>query len=59
MEFDFALTLFREVMSYPVTTLRTTENVGRIVDILKKEGHVGFPIVDNYDPDAVSVCVLH
>ncbi|KAK2167560.1 hypothetical protein LSH36_26g05032 [Paralvinella palmiformis] len=42
----------KEVMSYPVTTLRTTENVGRIVDILKKEGHVGFPIVDNYDPDA-------
>ena len=42
-------------MSYPVTTLRTTENVGRIVDILKKEGHVGFPVVDNYDPDAVGI----
>ena len=44
-------------MSYPVTTLRTTENVGRIVDILKKESHVGSPVVDSYDPDAVSVFV--
>ena len=41
----------REVMSHPVTVFRMKEKVGRIVDILKKEIHNGFPVVDNHDPD--------
>ncbi|XP_045214169.2 H(+)/Cl(-) exchange transporter 7-like isoform X2 [Mercenaria mercenaria] len=43
----------REVMSHPVTVLRTHEKVGRIVDILKAESHNGFPVVQDYDPDRV------
>jgi hypothetical protein len=38
-------------MSHPVSVFRVQEQVGRIVDILKKEIHNGFPVVDNYDPD--------
>jgi CBS-domain-containing membrane protein len=45
---------FREVMSHPVTTLRTIENVGRIVDILKTEHCHGFPVVEEFDPEEVS-----
>lgn len=42
----------REVMSHPVTVLRTVEKVGRIVDLLKKETHNGFPVVEGFDPYA-------
>ncbi|KAL8597461.1 hypothetical protein ACOMHN_050959 [Nucella lapillus] len=42
----------REVMSHPVTVFRLEENVGHIVDVLKKEMHNGFPIVSHYDPDS-------
>ncbi|XP_049950327.1 H(+)/Cl(-) exchange transporter 7 isoform X1 [Schistocerca serialis cubense] len=35
-----------EVMSHPVVTLKTIENVGHIVDVLKLEEHNGFPVVD-------------
>ncbi|XP_013381142.1 H(+)/Cl(-) exchange transporter 7 [Lingula anatina] len=41
-----------EVMSHPVTTFRTVEKVGRIREKLEKETHHGFPVVDEYDPDA-------
>ncbi|XP_076440006.1 H(+)/Cl(-) exchange transporter 7-like isoform X2 [Babylonia areolata] len=41
----------REVMSHPVTVFRMVENVGHIVDVLKRELHNGFPVVDNYDHD--------
>ncbi|XP_064629427.1 H(+)/Cl(-) exchange transporter 7-like isoform X2 [Lineus longissimus] len=41
----------KEVMSHPVTTLRTVENVGRIVDILKTEHCHGFPVVEEFDPE--------
>nr|KAG5710384.1 hypothetical protein BaRGS_022202 [Batillaria attramentaria] len=40
-----------KVMSHPVTVFRMHESVGRIVDLLKKEIHNGFPVVDHYDPD--------
>ena len=36
-----------EIMSTPVICFKTTENVGRIVDILKSESHNGFPVVDD------------
>ncbi|XP_033749543.1 H(+)/Cl(-) exchange transporter 7-like [Pecten maximus] len=39
-----------ELMSHPVTVLRSYESVGRIVDILKNETHNGFPVVEDYDP---------
>lgn len=42
----------RKVMSHPVTVLRTKEKVGHIVEILKKESHNGFPVVQDYDPDS-------
>ncbi|KAG1675714.1 H(+)/Cl(-) exchange transporter 7 [Nymphon striatum] len=38
-----------EVMSHPVTTLKTVETVGNIVHILKTETHNAFPIVET-DP---------
>lgn len=40
-----------EIMSYPVITLKTVENVGRIVDILMRETFNGFPVVDPGDVD--------
>ena len=45
----------REVMSHPVTVLRTVEKVGNIVDILKRETHNGFPVVQDYTPDSETV----
>nr|CAD7202502.1 unnamed protein product [Timema douglasi] len=35
-----------EVMNHPVVVLKTVENVGIIVDILKATPHNGFPVVD-------------
>ncbi|XP_065201753.1 H(+)/Cl(-) exchange transporter 7 [Planococcus citri] len=35
-----------EVMSYPVITFKVVENVGHIVDTLKKESYHGFVVVD-------------
>ncbi|CAG2176233.1 unnamed protein product [Oppiella nova] len=35
-----------EVMSSPVTTFRTTEKVGVIIDTLESQSHNGFPVVD-------------
>ncbi|PZC82996.1 hypothetical protein B5X24_HaOG208863 [Helicoverpa armigera] len=35
-----------EVMSHPVFTLRTVENVGHIVELLKLVSYNGFPVVD-------------
>ncbi|XP_052817022.1 H(+)/Cl(-) exchange transporter 7-like [Mya arenaria] len=39
-------------MSHPTIVFRTKEKVGRIVDILKKEAHNGFPVVEDYDPSS-------
>ncbi|KAL8569547.1 hypothetical protein ACOMHN_002093 [Nucella lapillus] len=41
----------REVMSHPVIVFRMREKVGRVVDVLKKEIHNGFPVVDDCDVD--------
>jgi chloride channel 7 len=35
-----------EVMSAPVVTFRTQENVGHLIDTLRSEKHNGFPVVD-------------
>lgn len=35
-----------EIMSHPVVTLKTTENVGHIVEMLKCVTFNGFPVVD-------------
>ena len=35
-----------EVMSTPVVTFRTQENVGHLIDTLRQEVHNGFPVVD-------------
>ncbi|RWS02939.1 H(+)/Cl(-) exchange transporter 7-like protein [Dinothrombium tinctorium] len=40
-----------EIMSTPVTRLRTVEKVGRIVFVLKHRTHNGFPVVDDVDDD--------
>ncbi|XP_052263703.1 H(+)/Cl(-) exchange transporter 7-like isoform X2 [Dreissena polymorpha] len=45
----------REVMSHPVTVMRSREKVGRIVDLLKAEPHNGFPVVQDFDPDNQSM----
>jgi len=41
------LCVIREVMSHPVVTFDTVENVSTIVNILKTEKHEGFPVVQN------------
>ena len=47
--------LFREVMSHPVTVLQTREKVGKVVDILRTESHNGFPVVQDYTPSSHKV----
>ena len=42
-----------EVMSHPVLTLRTVEKVGRIIEILQREKHAGFPVVEDLHPSQV------
>ena len=41
----------QHVMTYPVIVLREKETVGRIMEILKKCQHNGFPVVTGYDPN--------
>jgi len=41
------LCVIREVMSHPVVTFDTVENVSTIVNVLKTEKHEGFPVVQN------------
>ncbi|CAH1784480.1 unnamed protein product [Owenia fusiformis] len=41
----------REVMNAPVVVLKPLETVGRILDVLKEEPHMGFPVVASYDPE--------
>lgn len=41
-------------MSHPVFTLRTIENVGHIVELLKLVSYNGFPVVDPPLADDVS-----
>ena len=43
----------RQVMSTPVISMRTNENIGRIMNILSDEedSHNGFPVVEDFDPD--------
>ncbi|KAI5651754.1 voltage gated chloride channel domain-containing protein [Phthorimaea operculella] len=43
-----------EVMSHPVFTFRTVENVGHIVEVLKVTTYNGFPVVDPPASDDVS-----
>lgn len=43
-----------EVMSHPVITLKTVENVGHIVELLKLTTYNGFPIVDPPSTDNVN-----
>lgn len=43
-----------EVMSHPVFTLRTVENVGHIVELLRLVSYNGFPVVDPPLADDVS-----
>lgn len=46
-------------MSSPVECLKTQEKIGRIVKILDDpESHNGFPVVDDYDPDSVSIKMM-
>ena len=44
-------------MSHPVFTLRTVENVGHIVEILRIVSYNGFPVVDPPLADDVSTAV--
>ncbi|XP_077866634.1 H(+)/Cl(-) exchange transporter 7-like [Saccoglossus kowalevskii] len=41
----------REVMCAPVITLHTVEKVGDVVDLLTREIHNGFPVVDELEED--------
>lgn len=43
-----------EVMSHPVVTLKSVENVGHIVELLKLTTYNGFPVVDPPASDHVS-----
>jgi len=47
-----ATTYASEVMSNPVVTLKTMENIGNIMDILKKTHHNGYPVVTYSGEDA-------
>ena len=42
-------------MSHPVITLNLRESVGRIMDTLQAEYHEGYPVVEGYDHDHVSM----
>lgn len=42
-----------EIMSHPVVSLRTTENVGHIAELLKCVSFNGFPVVDPPAADRV------
>ena len=41
-------------MSTPVTTFRTVERVGKVIDVLKAEPFNGFPIIDEHIPSTES-----
>lgn len=43
-----------EVMSHPVVTLKTVENVGHIIELLKVTTYNGFPVVDPPASDQVN-----
>lgn len=45
------LLVYRNVMSTPVIQLRTVEKAERIYEILRKESHHGFPVVDVYSDE--------
>ena len=46
---------FSEVMSHPVTTFEINESVGHVVNVLKKDLHEGFPIVEQVNSQSVGV----
>lgn len=41
-------------MSHPVVTLKTVENVGHVVELLKLKSYNGFPVVDPPRSDSVN-----
>lgn len=43
-----------EVMSHPIVALKSTENVGHIVELLRLTTYNGFPVVDPPASDQVS-----
>lgn len=49
-----------EVMSTPVISFSSVENVGRIIDILTNERYNGFPVVDTpmYNDGVCEIYVL-
>ena len=42
-------------MSHPVVVVRPVEKVGRLIELLKRETHAAFPVVEGYMPSQVSV----
>lgn len=44
-----------EVMSHPVVTLKSVENVGHVVELLKLTSYNGFPVVDPPLSDQVTL----
>lgn len=48
-----------EVMSHPVVTLKSVENVGHIVELLKLTTYNGFPVVDPPLTDQVKQIIHH
>ena len=42
----------QHIMTHPVVVLREKETAGRVLDILTKTKHHGFPVTKGYDPDA-------